>query len=110
MGIEARNGGAIKAVNCLIVENQFHGVAIGPRGIGYISGNTIEGNGHEGIWCGGIAEEICRMWRTVQLFISIKDPSPSDKAPPPPHLSRMQDSKYTIPPEEVGRNLSLLIM
>ena len=37
MGIEARNGGAIKAVNCLIVENQFHGVAIGPQGIGYIS-------------------------------------------------------------------------
>ena len=57
MGIEARNGGAIKAMNCLIVENQLHGVAIGPRGIGYISGNTIEGNGHEGIWCGGIAEE-----------------------------------------------------
>jgi hypothetical protein len=46
MGIEARNDGAIKAMNCLIVENQFHGVAIGPRGIGYISGNTIEGNGH----------------------------------------------------------------
>jgi parallel beta-helix repeat protein len=44
-------------MNCLIVENQLHGVAIGPRGIGYISGNTIEGNGHEGIWCGGIAEE-----------------------------------------------------
>jgi parallel beta-helix repeat protein len=57
MGIEARNGGTIKALNCLIVENQFHGVAIGPRGIGYISGNTIEGNGREGIWCGGIAEE-----------------------------------------------------
>ena len=57
MGIEARNDGAIKAMNCLIVENQFHGVAIGPRGIGYISGNTIEGNGQEGIWCGGIAEE-----------------------------------------------------
>jgi hypothetical protein len=55
MGIEARNGGAIKAMNCLIVENQFHGVAIGPRGIGYISGNTIEGNGQEGIWCGGLA-------------------------------------------------------
>jgi hypothetical protein len=30
-------------------------VTIG-RGIGYISGNTIEGNGQEGIWCGGIAE------------------------------------------------------
>jgi hypothetical protein len=41
-------------MNCLIVENQFHGVAIGPQGIGYISGNTIEGNGQEGIWCGGI--------------------------------------------------------
>jgi hypothetical protein len=49
MGIEACNWGAIKAVNCLIVENQLHGVAIGPRGIGYISGNIIEGNGHEGI-------------------------------------------------------------
>jgi hypothetical protein len=36
-------------MNCLIVKNQFHGVAIGPRGIGYISGNIIEGNGHEGI-------------------------------------------------------------
>ena len=56
MGIEARNGGAIKAMNCLLVENQFHGVAIGPRGIGHISGNTIEGNGQEGVWCGGIAE------------------------------------------------------
>jgi hypothetical protein len=56
MGIEARNEGAIKAMNCLIVENQFHGIAIGPRGIGYISGNTIEGNGQEGIWCGGIGE------------------------------------------------------
>jgi tetratricopeptide (TPR) repeat protein len=54
MGIEARNEGAIKAMNCLIVENQFHGVAIGPQCIGYISGNTIEGNGQEGIWCGGI--------------------------------------------------------
>jgi hypothetical protein len=31
MGIEARNDGAIKAMNGLIVENQFHGVAIGPR-------------------------------------------------------------------------------
>jgi hypothetical protein len=30
MGIEARNDGAIKAMNCLIVENQFHGVAVGP--------------------------------------------------------------------------------
>lgn len=57
MGIEARNGGAIKAMNCVIVENQFHGVAIGPQGIGYISGNTIEGNGQEGIWCGRIAEQ-----------------------------------------------------
>jgi hypothetical protein len=54
----ACNWGAIKAVNCLIVENQLHGVAIGPRGIGYISGNIIEGNGHEGIWCGGIAKEL----------------------------------------------------
>ena len=56
MGIEARNGGTIKAMNCLIVENQFHGVAIGPRGIGYISGNTIEGNGQEGIWCGELKD------------------------------------------------------
>jgi hypothetical protein len=42
MEIEARNEGAIRAMNCLIFENQFHGVAIGPRGIGYISVHPIE--------------------------------------------------------------------
>jgi hypothetical protein len=85
MGIEARNGGAIKAVNCLIVENQFHGVAIGPRGIGYISVHPIEGNGHDRK----------RLWIEFERWL---DPSPLDKTPLPPHLSRMQDSKYSIPP------------
>ncbi|CAG2242225.1 unnamed protein product [Mytilus edulis] len=56
MGIEAREGGEIIAINNLISGNQFHGVVIGPNRYGNISGNTIQGNGAEGIWCGGILD------------------------------------------------------
>ncbi|CAG2196366.1 unnamed protein product [Mytilus edulis] len=51
MGIEAREGGSIKAINNIISGNQSHGVNIGPNGYGYISGNIIQGNGAEGVWC-----------------------------------------------------------
>lgn len=53
MGVEAREGGAIKAINNTIYRNQSHGVNIGPNGYGYISGNIIQENGAEGVWCGG---------------------------------------------------------
>ncbi|CAG2199185.1 unnamed protein product [Mytilus edulis] len=58
MGIEAREGGAIKSINNTISNNQFHGIAIGPNGYGYISGNKIQGNGAEGVWCGGILDQL----------------------------------------------------
>ena len=32
MGIEARKGGRVIAVDNVITNNQFHGVVIGPRG------------------------------------------------------------------------------
>ncbi|XP_063405090.1 uncharacterized protein LOC134688362 [Mytilus trossulus] len=56
MGVEARDGGAIKAINNTIYRNQSHGIAIGPNGYGYISGNLIEENGAEGVWSGGILD------------------------------------------------------
>ncbi|CAG2199188.1 unnamed protein product [Mytilus edulis] len=53
MGVEAKDGGAIRAINNTISNNQTHGFAIGPNGYGYISGNIIQGNGAEGVWSGG---------------------------------------------------------
>ncbi|WAR07802.1 HSOP1-like protein [Mya arenaria] len=54
MGVEARNGGLAEVIECEIRHNQSHGIAIGPEGRGYISGNTISDNGQEGIWAGGV--------------------------------------------------------
>jgi hypothetical protein len=56
MGIEAREGGRVIAVDNVITNNQFHGVAIGPRGSAILEGNLIENNNQEGIWCGGSAD------------------------------------------------------
>ncbi|WAR07803.1 STIP1-like protein [Mya arenaria] len=56
MGVEARNGGKAAVIGCEIRENQSHGVGIGPMGRGFVSGNTISGNGREGIWAGGILD------------------------------------------------------
>ncbi|CAC5411598.1 unnamed protein product [Mytilus coruscus] len=56
MGIEARDGGAVKVTKNNILENQSHGIAIGPNGYGYIKENIIQENGAEGIWCGGILD------------------------------------------------------
>ena len=56
MGIEARKGGMVIAVDNVITNNQFHGVAIGPRGSAILEGNLIENNNQEGIWCGGSAD------------------------------------------------------
>jgi hypothetical protein len=50
MGIEARKGGRVIAVDNVITNNQFHGVAIGPRGSAILEGNLIENNNREGIW------------------------------------------------------------
>ncbi|CAC5372905.1 unnamed protein product [Mytilus coruscus] len=58
MGVEARDGGAIKVIKNIISENQFHGVAIGPNGYGYISENIIQANGAEGIRGGGLITSI----------------------------------------------------
>jgi hypothetical protein len=44
------------AVDNVITNNQFHGVAIGPRGSAILEGNLIENNNREGIWCGGSAD------------------------------------------------------
>ncbi|CAC5376234.1 STIP1 [Mytilus coruscus] len=54
MGVEARNGGMVKVEDNVIIDNQFHGIAIGPRGYGVLSRNLIQGNGQEGIFCGGM--------------------------------------------------------
>ncbi|WAR07943.1 STIP1-like protein [Mya arenaria] len=54
MGVEARNGGLAEVIGCEIRHNQSHGIAIGPMGRGFVSGNTISDNGQEGIWAGGI--------------------------------------------------------
>ncbi|CAC5416531.1 unnamed protein product [Mytilus coruscus] len=56
-GIEAREGGSIKAIHNTISSNQLHGFAIGPNEYGYISGNIIQGNGAEGVWSGGILDQ-----------------------------------------------------
>ncbi|XP_063405158.1 uncharacterized protein LOC134688391 [Mytilus trossulus] len=56
MGIEARNEGAVKISKNTILENQTHGIAIGPNGYGFIEENIIQGNGAEGIWCGGVLD------------------------------------------------------
>jgi tetratricopeptide (TPR) repeat protein len=56
MGIEARNGGRVIAVDNVIANNQTHGVAIGPRGSAILERNIIENNNNEGIWCGGSAK------------------------------------------------------
>jgi hypothetical protein len=44
MGIEARKGGRVIAVDNVITNNQFHGVAIGPRGSAILERNLIENN------------------------------------------------------------------
>ncbi|XP_063403668.1 uncharacterized protein LOC134687361 [Mytilus trossulus] len=54
MGVEARNGGMVKVEDNVIIDNQFHGIAIAPRGYAVISRNLIQGNGQEGIFCGGM--------------------------------------------------------
>ena len=54
MGLEARKGGKIIAERNVIINNQFHGISIGTSGFGDITSNAIQGNGHEGIYCGGI--------------------------------------------------------
>ncbi|XP_060567345.1 uncharacterized protein LOC132726094 [Ruditapes philippinarum] len=56
MGIEAREGGITFAENCTICDNQFHGVAIGPKGKGHVKSCIIQNNKREGIWCGGNLE------------------------------------------------------
>ncbi|VDI42249.1 Hypothetical predicted protein [Mytilus galloprovincialis] len=53
---EARNEGAVKLIKNTISENQLHGIAIGPNGYGFIEENIIQGNGAEGIWCGGVLD------------------------------------------------------
>ncbi|WAR07913.1 hypothetical protein MAR_017871 [Mya arenaria] len=54
MGVDARNGGLAEVIGCEIRHNQSHGIAIGPMGRGFVTGNTISDNGQEGIWAGGI--------------------------------------------------------
>jgi hypothetical protein len=39
MGIDARKGGRVIAVDNVITSNQTHGVAIGPRGSAILEGN-----------------------------------------------------------------------
>ncbi|XP_053406877.1 uncharacterized protein LOC128559416 [Mercenaria mercenaria] len=56
MGIEARNGGSAAVIKCDIVDNQMHGVNIGPKGNGIVWNCQIRGNGKEGIWSGRILE------------------------------------------------------
>ncbi|CAG2195420.1 unnamed protein product [Mytilus edulis] len=53
-GVEARNGGMVKVEDNVIIDNQLHGIMIAPRGNGIIHRNNIQGNGQEGIFCGGI--------------------------------------------------------
>ena len=57
MGIEARVGGFVYAANCQIYDNQFHGVAVGPKGTAQVKKCMIWHNKREGIWCGGILEK-----------------------------------------------------
>ncbi|CAG2222178.1 unnamed protein product [Mytilus edulis] len=52
--VEARNGGKVKVEDNVIIDNQFHGVAISNRSYGIIRTNLIQGNRHEGIYCGGM--------------------------------------------------------
>ncbi|XP_076362998.1 uncharacterized protein LOC143253279 isoform X2 [Tachypleus tridentatus] len=52
-GVEVRNGGILYALNNDIVDNQLHGVLIGPNGRGHILGNNVKGNKCEGILCTG---------------------------------------------------------
>ena len=57
MGIEARNGGRLIVEDNVITNNQFHGIAVGPRGFAVIRSNVIQGNGQEGIYSGGVLND-----------------------------------------------------
>ncbi|XP_053393963.1 uncharacterized protein LOC128555524 [Mercenaria mercenaria] len=58
MGVEAREGGSTVAEDSTICDNQFHGVAIGPKGRGVVKSCVIQNNKNEGIWCGGNLDTI----------------------------------------------------
>ncbi|VDH92299.1 Hypothetical predicted protein [Mytilus galloprovincialis] len=53
MGLKQEKEVLLKLLIIQFNKNQSHGVNIGPNGYGYISGNIIEENGAEGVWCGG---------------------------------------------------------
>jgi parallel beta-helix repeat protein len=53
IGIHAREGGMVIAVDNVITNNQTEGVVIGPRGSAILESNIIENNNQDGIHCVG---------------------------------------------------------
>jgi parallel beta-helix repeat protein len=82
-------GGRVIAVDNVITNNQFHGVAIGPRGSAILERNIIENNNQDGICCYG------SMDNKLAMFGIPKEESEQilSKHPFQPHLIVMVHQK-----------------